>query len=207
MVQTLVSTLQLAKIRGIIMKFLNQSVFSKVIMGLLAGSVLLGCTNEVNQPNQIAESTANSDKPMIQIPGKTGAPIYMEYRILTDAPESGQTVEIEVNVTSPLETTVSTEMTSAKKLTWLNAQKNWKNTLTKAGEKSALPTLKVIAESDGVYYIHFVATVEHNGESLAKPFTIPVSIGKGTVKLEKNGQVVTDEKGQKVIVNKAQSDN
>ncbi|MCP3673482.1 MAG: hypothetical protein GY829_03275, partial [Gammaproteobacteria bacterium] len=53
------------------------------------------------------------------------------------------------------------------------------------------------------YYIRMMATIELDGKSLSKPFIIPVRVGDSTFELEPVGEVVTDEKGQTLIIQKA----
>ncbi len=67
--------------------------------------------------------------------------------------------------------------------------------------------MKVVAPADGVYYVHLVAQVMDGGKLQYKPFTIPIKIGDAEVVLESPGEIITDEKGQKVIIQKVGSNN
>ena len=79
--------------------------------------------------------------------------------------------------------------------------------MNKSGVREALPVLKVIAPQNGLYYIRLVANVIKDGKTLAKPFVIPVKVGDGELVLEPAGEIVTDDKGQRVIIQKAETDN
>ncbi len=165
---------------------------------ILATTFMVACTAETPQKNM------NSNQKTITVNGKSGAPITMEYSVITQSPKAGDEIEIQVSFKSKLRSAVKVEVTSAEKLTWLSGDKNWQNIVNKSGIRESQPPLRVIASEDGVYYIHLIASIEENNSIMAKPFTIPVSVGNGVRILEEVGDVVTDEKGQKVIIQKAE---
>ena len=192
-----VSTLALAQTRGLTMNTIN-----RIGLAALLSSAIMACTSESGQQiSHVEKKPANSSY------SKPGAPISMDYKVLNTSPKAGDEIAIEVSFKSNVKTPIKSQMTSAKKLTWLNSSKNWNSQLQKSGEREPLPQLKVMAPADGMYYITLVATIEHDGQTMAKPFTIPVKVGEGPFELEPVGEVVTDEKGQRVIIQKGESNN
>ena len=167
--------------------------------------ILAGCTADTTETSQVDSKI--DKQPVSAIVGKPSAPITMQYRLLTTSPKAGEEIEIEVSFDSTAATTVTSQLTSAENLTWLNREKNWHSTSSKSGEHASLPRIKVVAPQDGRYYLRFVAEVEINGEKQAKPFTIAINVGDGAVNVDSVGEVITDEKGQKLIIQKAESDN
>ena len=169
-----------------------------MITVVLVTSLMFACSTEATKVNASEKKTTvvNGDKP--------GAPISMQYNVLTQSPQAGEEIEIQVSFNSRVKTPVMVEMTSAEKLTWLNSNKTWQNNFNKSGTREASPNLKVIANENGVFHIHLVASIEENGVVVSKPFTIAVQVGNGERQLETVGEVMTDSKGQKVIVQKAE---
>ena len=182
------------------MSKLNQhSLWATLAILLFAGTV-----NTTEQQ----QTSAQKDQKSISPPAaKPSAPISMQYKVLTASPKPGEEIEIEVSFNSPIKSPIKSNLTSAKKLTWMNSNKSWQSVVSKSGRREAMPRLKVIAPEDGIYYLHFVATVEIEGKLLAKPFTIPVQVGEGPFELEPVGEVIIDDKGQKVIIQEGESDN
>ena len=91
----------------------------KLITLLLATSFMFACSTE-------ATSTNAPEKQQPSVLGhKPGAPITMQYTVLTDSPKVGEEIAIQVNFNSRVKTAVMVEMTSAEKLTWLNTNKTW----------------------------------------------------------------------------------
>ncbi|MBV1908944.1 MAG: hypothetical protein KUG78_06445 [Kangiellaceae bacterium] len=163
---------------------------------------LAGCTIDSSTVSPLPEKDSQSG-PI----GKPSAPISMSYKILTENPKAGDEIEIQVTFSSTVSSAISTSMKSAKKLTWLNSKTNWESTLSKSGERSRIPSLKVSAEEDGIYYVHLMASVVEQGNTLFKPFTILVNVGSVEPILESAGEIVVDEKGQKIIIQDGDSNN
>ena len=176
--------------------------FKTIIVSSLALAIA-GCASE----KQAQVTEVDNKEVQTASVGKPSAPISMHYKVLTENPKVGDQVEIKVEFSSTAKSTISANMTAAKSLNWFNSEKSWQTSLNKSGQQSELPTLKVSADQKGVYYIHLMASVEVEGKTLYKPFTIPVNVGNGTVSLESPGEVVTDDKGQKVIIQSVDSDN
>ncbi|WP_168204027.1 hypothetical protein [Aliikangiella coralliicola] len=179
------------------------NTINRIGLAALLGGALMACTSESGQ--RVVSQVEKS--PVSHTYSKPGAPITMTYNVLTSSPKAGEEIEIEVSFKSAAKSSVKSEMASAKKLTWLNGNTNWTSQLQKSGQRESLPVLKVIAPQNGIYYINLVASVEQDGKTMAKPFTIPVKVGEGPFELAPVGEVVTDEKGQRVIVQKAESNN
>ncbi len=136
--------------------------------------------------------------------GKPSAPISMSYKILTDSPKPGEEIEIEVNFQSKVESVIFVKAnTSANKLTLINANKNWQSSMNKSGDRETLPVMKVTTSVEGLHYLRLVANVIKDGKTLAKAFVIPVKVGDSKVEIEPAGEIVTDDKGQRVIIQKA----
>ncbi|WP_196139916.1 hypothetical protein [Aliikangiella sp. G2MR2-5] len=164
-----------------------------MMLSTMMTSVLAGNHHNEKQSNSVKQSV-----------GKPSAPIYMNYKLLTKNPSAGEQIEISLSFSSRVKSGIRANITPSDKLTWVSQQLDLHSELRKSGERSALPTLKVVAPKDGIFYIHLVASVEENGQILSKPFTIPVVVGKGDTQLEV-GQYEIDSKGQKVKVMKAES--
>ena len=162
--------------------------------------ILWACSTDNN-------TTQSSDKKINPSTVKPSAPISMNYEILTALPKAGQEIEIKLTFDSKFDAVVTTHMTSAKKLSWLSSQKSWKSNLAGSDQQNMLPNIKVVAPKDGLYYIHFVASIVQDGKVLPKAFTIPLQVGEGPFKPEPVGEVITDDKGKKVIIQKGESDN
>lgn len=172
-----------------------------IVLSLTASVVGCGVEKQkVNSTNsELNHATASVGKP--------SAPIDMSYRVLTEKPVPGQEIEIQVVFSSSLKSTVSANMKSAEGLTWASPEKSWQANLSKSGEYGALPNLKVIAPADGVYYLHLNAQVMDNGIQQSKPFVIPINVGDAERVLDSPGEIITDGKGQKVIIQKVDSSN
>ncbi len=168
---------------------------------MLNGSVL-ACSTEAQR------AASANPAPSGQLTQKQSVPISMQYQILTQSPQAGDEIEIEVSFQTSLNSMVSSKMTGAKRLNVVNAYHSQQPVLNQnmALKTSPQPNLKVTAPNDGVYYIHFIAETEQDGQTIAKPFVIPVKVGSGKIELEPVGKIVTDDKGQKVIIQEAESD-
>ena len=169
----------------------------KIITLALLTSFMFSCTTETTKV------TEAENQPAMVNGGKPSAPISMQYKVLTQSPQVGEEIEIQVNFNSRIKSAVMVEMTSAKKLTWLNTNKTWQNSFNKSGSRETSPNIKVIGNEVGVFHINLIASIEENGSVVSKPFTIAVQVGNGERQLETVGEVMTDSKGQKVIVQKA----
>ncbi len=175
----------------------------RLIMALTLTASVVGCSVEKQKVN----STNSETNQAVASIGKPSAPINMSYKILTDNPVPGQEIQIQVTFSSPLKSNVSASMKAAEGLTWASSEKSWQANISKSGQYSSLPNMKVVAPADGVYYVHLVAQVMDGGKLQYKPFTIPIKVGDAEVVLESPGEVITDEKGQKVIIQKVDSNN
>ena len=170
-------------------------VFAVVLM------ILTGCTKETQ-----TTVVGTTDKgATTQTTSKPSAPIYMSYKVMTESPAPGEEILIAVDFSSSIKSEVSAEMASAKKLTWVSNQTKWRFSPSKSEDLNDQTKFRVVAPEDGVYYINFVASVEQDGKVQRKPFTIPVNVGNGKVNLQSAGEVIIDDKGQKVIVQEVDS--
>jgi len=176
-------------------------IYKTSLLTALIGS-LVACTADHDQT-----ITHTTEKELTQktIVGKPSAPISMSYKMLNSTAQPNEEINIEVSFQSQFDSPISIQMNSAEKLTWLNNSKNWQREMNKSGVRETLPPLKVIAPENGLYYIRLMASVVIDGKTLSKPFTIPVKVGDGSVVLEPVGEVVVDEKGQRVIIQKSES--
>lgn len=178
--------------------------FNKTLLVTFVAAGLVACSSE--QPNVASTEVSKSAKaPFKRSIGKTGAPIDMQYKILNAKPQVGQEIEIEVSFNTPLKSSVNSQFHAPEKLIWVSSAKSFESSVNKASQRSTIPNIKVVAEKEGVFYVHLVASVMHDGKRLAKPFTIPVRVGNGAFELEKPGEVKVDEKGQTIIVQKAET--
>lgn len=176
---------------------------NKVLILAILTSILFGCAADREQVTSVVE-----EKWIVAPTGKPSAPISMKYRILTSTPKVGEEIEVEVSFQSKVESAINVKTNfSDNKLSFLNNNKSWQSSMNKSGVRQALPVLKVVAPDNGLYYIRLVANVTLDGKTLAKPFVIPVKVGDGEVALEPVGEIVIDDKGQKVIIQKAKTEN
>jgi len=165
--------------------------------------MVFSCTSDNNQT-----TVKSAERKIVNTPiGKPSAPISMSYKILNTSFKANEEINIEVTFQSRIDSPISIQMNSAKKLTWLNNNKNWQREMNKSGIRETLPPLKVIAPENGLYYIRLMASVVVDGKTLSKPFTIPVKVGDDPVELEPVGEVIIDEKGQRIIIQKSESNN
>lgn len=178
------------------------NTINKVYVMVVLAGLVIGCTVDKNQVINATEKTI----PISPI-GKPGAPISMSYKILTESPDPGEEIEIEVKFESRIKSAIAVKANSNNKLIWTSTEKEWSSVANKLGVRDVLPLLRVTAPEKGIFYIHLVANVVQDGKTLAKPFTIPVKIGNDPIELESVGEVVTDESGQRIIIQKAKSDN
>ncbi len=170
----------------------------KAMLILAFSASIVGCSAEKQKVASVSTETNSATASV----GKPSAPINMTYKVLTENPVPGQEIEIRVAFSSPLKSTVSANMQAAEGLTWASANTRWQAEISKTGQYTNLPSIKVVAPANGVYYVHLVAQVMDNGKLQSKPFTIPVKVGNAEAKLQSPGEVITDEKGQKVIIQK-----
>ena len=171
-----------------------------IVLSLALG--IAGCTTDTKKVLTEGEKIVES-APV----GKPSAPISMNYKVLTENPKPGQEIEIQIEFSSTISSSISAEMKAAKDLTWINSEKTWEVSMSKSGESKALPSLKVSASENGMYYVYLMASITDNGKKLYKPFTIPVKVGNGELNLESPGEIQVDDKGQRVIIQKGESDN
>lgn len=170
------------------------------LLAAILASVNVGCTTSNDQIIGPVEKNKN-----VEPVGKPSAPISMSYKVLTASPQPGQEIEIELKFSSKINSAIVVEAnSSANKLTLLNANKSWQSALNKSGDRQALPVLKVIGPEAGLFYFRLVANVVEDGKTMAKAFVIPVKVGDSETEVESNGKIVTDEKGQRVIIQKAE---
>lgn len=181
------------------MKRISQSYFL-----IATVSLLLSCSSE--QENRLSAKPITEQKSVLKTAtSKTSAPISMQYKVLTQSPAVGQEIEIEVSFQSRVKSSINSKMTIAKKLLWVNDNTTWQSGFNKLNQREALPLLKVIASEEGRFYIHLIASIEVNGKLLSKPFIIAVNVGNAALKLAPAGEIMTDEKGQKIIIQKAET--
>ncbi|MBO1256165.1 hypothetical protein J3L16_10765 [Alteromonas sp. 5E99-2] len=165
-----------------------------------AFSLLMGCGSGVD----VASSEESSKADLKHNYQKPGAPIEMTYKVLTQAAQAGDEVEIEVSFDSPVKSTISTKLNPLKNMSLVNDKTSWQSHVAKSGEFESLPNLKLKAQADGLYYVTLVASIEVDGNVQSKPFVIPIKVGKGNVNLESSGEIIVDESGNKLIVHKAE---
>jgi len=173
------------------------NIVNKLSVIVILAATMVGCTVESNKKT----SELNKSVP-VQPLGKPSAPISMSYKILTESPKAGDEIEIQVRFQSRVKSPIKVQMDNAKNLTWHNSSKNWEPRVNKSGLSEPLPLIKISAPKNGLYYVNLIASVKEDGQMLAKPFTIPVRIGEGSVELDSTGEVMVDENGQKIIVHK-----
>lgn len=176
----------------------------KIGLLVVITSMIFACTSD---NNQTAVSPPTKQKTTSTPIGKPSAPISMTYNMLNSSPKPEEELNIEVNFQSSVDSPISVKMNSAEKLSWLNNDKNWQQSLNKSGERNTLPVMKVVAPENGTYYIRLVASVNIDGKMQSKAFVIPVKVGSDSITLEPVGKTLVDEKGQRVIIQKSESNN
>jgi hypothetical protein len=175
----------------------------KTILAITLAVAITGCS--ADKAPVVPEKAKT--KPSTGSVGKPSAPISMSYKVLTENPMPGQEIEIQVVFSSHIKKDVSANVKTAENLTWVSSEKSWQASFSKSGQYSAVPNLKVVAQEKGIFYIHIMANVMDNGKALYKPFVIPVNVGNVERTLESPGEIIVDENGQAVIVQKVDSDN
>ena len=174
----------------------------KTVLAITLAVAITGCTDKaptVSEKNKIKLSTTSVGKP--------SAPISLNYQVLTENPVPGQEIEIKVAFSSLIKTDISINVKAAENLTWISTEKSLQSSLNKSGQYSEVPNLKVMAQENGIFYIYIMANVMENGQALYKPFVIPVNVGNVEKVIESPGNVVVDENGQIVIIQKVDTDN
>lgn len=179
-------------------------VIMRVTLGASIIGFIFGCTSETSQTE-----TASIEKAEVvhKYVGKPSAPILMNYEISNKQIEAGEEFEVNIEFSTSTKSEISLASTSAKTLNLLSDSKNWRSDILKPGEKAKAPSLRLIATENGTHYIKLVASIQHEGKIKSKPFVIPVVVGDGQVNLKAAGEVITDDKGQKVIIQKGDSTN
>ncbi|MCO7223489.1 hypothetical protein [Pleionea sp. CnH1-48] len=174
----------------------------KLTVALSIASSLVGCTQEATPVVEMKkEAVAHAYS-------KPSAPIELDYKVLTKSPLAGDLIEIEVAFRSSTKAPVKASVSSAEHLVWVEGKPQWSTQLSaKTGKYSAVAPIRVIAEKNGRFYINLVASVEQDGKTQYRPFTIPVQVGNEAVQHKPVGTVVTDEQGQKILIQKGQSSN
>jgi len=169
------------------MKRLNKMFF--VI--LLLGSSMMAMSAKVEKPGLVHGTTVGKYK-------KPGAPVDIRYT--TQHIQAGD------------ESTVFIELLTTKKSGTMSVNMNLDNALTPIGNfdtekrfnldgSKAYPlTFKVIANSDGVYYIRLLVTIQGKG---FRAFAVPVYVGNGSVKLKRRPLQKT-KSGENITVMPAQ---
>jgi len=174
------------------------------MLAVLLSSAAVACTSDNNVVEQTEKSESNKVRSYI---GKPGAPITLDYILSKKNLKPGEEFNVQLSFQSSVESPIIVKASSFKKLTLLNSQKNWQTGLTKSGHRETLPALNLIALENGTFYIKLLASVEQNGQTFYKPFVIPVVIGDGAIQLQPVGEVVIDDNGQKIIIQKGDSSN
>ncbi len=175
-------------------------LFSSYLLILL----VIGCISRKEHSVEKEESQPIR-REVFASPGKPSAPITMNYKILSKNLKAGDEIEIEVTFTSTVNSPITSEMTSSGKLDWINSERSWQIPVNLTGPREKLPRVKVVAPKEGLFYIHFVAKIDDGNQKMTKAFSIPIKIGDGPIKLKPPGKVVTDSKGQRIIIQKADS--
>jgi hypothetical protein len=186
----------------------------KISVILTLATSVFGCSSDFNNADA-NNSNANNNSHLAteQSKVKAGpigkpspAPISMQYKVLNSGAQPGETINLELKFDSPVKSAIQTKMTMAENLTVINKSNQWTSQMSKSGEREPLPQLQVVAPANGIYYIRFVASIEKEGKTLSKPFIVPLNVGNVAVELEPVGEVITDDKGQKVLIQKASTD-
>ncbi len=182
---------------------------SKTYLALVAVSLVSGCTAEPGMPeiNKV-EHQAKIEKKVVTTPiGKPSAPITMSYVISKENIKPGDEFTVDLEFQSRVDSKISINTNSFKKLNLMNTQKSWSTGMIKSGKRDSQPKLNFVATENGTFYIKLMAGVVQDGNILLKPFVVPVVVGDGAVNLQAVGEVITDEKGQRVIVQKGSTNN
>ena len=176
----------------------------KALTVMVFAGMMVGCTSD----DSAVESPAKTETKKVLIPtGKPSAPITMNYVISKQNLAPGEAFSLQLNFQSALKSSISVKTNSPEKLTLLNTQTKWQTNMTQSGEREILPVLNLVAPENGTYYIRLMASVEQDGKVFSKPFVIPVVVGDGAIHLEPVGEVVIDDNGQKVLIQKGDSSN
>ena len=180
-------------------------IIHRVTLTLLLTNLLMACTSD---NNAVAQQPKVASENVETYVGKPSAPISMNYVISKQNLEPGDEFSIQLDFHSPTESPISIKTTSTEKLTLLNAQTKWQTSATAPGRREVLPALNFVAPENGTFYIKLLASVEQeDGKILSKPFVIPVVVGDGAIQLQPVGEVVIDDNGRKIIIQKGDSSN
>lgn len=192
---------------------------------LLTCMLLLACSNEISQapaahsqPKSKLNQTQTQTEKAQQIEpqtsmtkGKPSAPINVEYQLLTPAPKPGDEIHIQLNLTSVTQSPIDCQLISANQLTWLNQQTGWQIQADQSGNYAQLPLFKMVAPAEGLFYLYLSASIEIDGQIMQKPFAIPVAVGdisklskSAAAKSADQNHIQIDQKGQKILIQKAQ---
>jgi hypothetical protein len=134
-------------------------------------------------------------------PGKPTAPIAIDYQII-GTPIVGNPVSIDVNVSStrgdvPIK--LSYRIVDADSLSFAEAQPQ-EVALGRVSERQpAVRQVTVIPQREGRLYLNVTAEIETPDGALIKSMAIPIQVGSGPGKREKNGEVTVDADGEAII--------
>ena len=184
----------------------------RVALSVVLAFGLSACGNSgVDESTVEAETTLANDAPEVGVKlesgydgtvAKPGAPFSVSYKII-GVPIVGSPVTIDLLVTSTLGSepvTVSYRINDASAMMLHEAQPSAVKIAPAANEKFVKQQVTVIPQREGRLYLNVGASVETESGSMSSMMAIPIQVGSGGRKLEENGELQLDEKGDAVRV-------
>jgi hypothetical protein len=173
--------------KGFTMKKINLFILASALMG----SSVMAMSSKVQKPEIVRGTTLGTYK-------KPGAPIDIDYR--TQHIQAGDESVVDIRlITSQKEGRMDVKVELDGGLTPVgNVSPSYSFKLD--GSREYPLHFKVIASSDGVYYIRLLVQMGSKG---FRAFAVPVYVGNGTVKL-KRMPVMKSKEGERISVMPAQ---
>ena len=162
-----------------------------LFMTLLTGSSVMGMSAKIKKPELVHGTTLGKYK-------KPGAPVDIDYT--TQHIQAGDESSVSIILLTPeKQGSMQVQVKLDRGLTPVGSFDKVKQFSLDGSSKYPL-NFKVIANSDGVYYIRLLVTIQGKG---FRAFAVPVYVGNGSVKLKRRPLQKT-KSGENITVMPAQ---
>lgn len=140
-------------------------------------------------------------------PGKPHAPVYLKYAVPKNI-AVGDNLEIDLQFRSDIDADALHVKVNLQEdgLLVLNSMNQYAFGIQSKGQNNPL-ALSLQANANGLFYVHLTATLDNQGKTQSRSFSIPVKVGNVDMQkqLKHSGQLGKDSKGRPIIIMPAET--
>ena len=169
---------------------------TNVVALLALAGLLVACQGEPaanTEPEAVAETTT------FESPSKPQTiPVDLKYRLL-EAPQVGQSFDIELTVVSSIDTPSLGFEVAPEDGLLVDPGSATYSASSKPANSPETSIISVTPTREGRFHLRVTCNVMVNGQMQSRIVPIAIQVGQGTLELEQMGEIGTDEDGNAVI--------